>query len=74
MPAREVEPVLRLLCERGLVVQAGGRFMLTESGLGQARAVWDMAIQQQDNVFARFTDEQKEAFADMLKQIITGCR
>ncbi|MDC6093740.1 flavin reductase family protein [Lautropia mirabilis] len=73
MPAREVEPVLRLLRERGLVRQEGSGFMLTPEGHRQAQAVWDMARRQQDRVFASFSDEEKALFADMLKRVIVRC-
>ena len=73
MPAREVEPVLRLLRERGLVRQEGSGFMLTPEGHRQAQAVWDMARRQQDRDFASFSDEEKALFADMLKRVIVRC-
>ena len=73
MPAREVEPVLRLLRERGLVRQEGAGFVLTPEGHRQAQAVWDMARRQQERVFASFSDEEKARFAEMLKRVIVGC-
>ena len=73
MPAREVEPVLRLLRERGLVRREGSGFVLTPEGHRQAQAVWDMARRQQDRVFAPFSNEEKALFADMLKRVIVRC-
>lgn len=73
MPAREVGPILKLLRERGFVVQEGERFQLTPAGQAQSRAVWDMVQRHQERIFGRFAPEQRAAFRDMLKDIIMGC-
>jgi len=70
MPTREIEVALALLLERGLVERSAEGYALTASGEAEARAVWEVAEQQQEKVFSQFTPAQLDAFKAALTAVI----
>lgn len=70
MPRREIEEAVAILKRKGLVADAGERYVLTPAGADQAEALWRIAREQQDKVFAQFNEEQVETFKQMLKAVI----
>ncbi|BAN47360.1 p-hydroxyphenylacetate 3-hydroxylase reductase component [Metapseudomonas resinovorans] len=70
MPLREIEEAVAILKRKGMVVDAEDRYVLTPAGVEQADALWRIAREQQDKVFAQFSEEQVETFKTMLKAVI----
>ncbi|BAU73453.1 p-hydroxyphenylacetate 3-hydroxylase reductase component [Metapseudomonas furukawaii] len=70
MPMREIEEAVAILKRKGMVADADDRVLLTPAGVEQAEALWRIAGEQQDKVFARFSPEQVETFKTMLKAVI----
>lgn len=70
MPRREIEEAVAILKRKGLVADAGERYVLTPAGVDQAETLWRIAREQQDKVFAQFSEEQVETFKAMLKAVI----
>ncbi|MDT4870546.1 p-hydroxyphenylacetate 3-hydroxylase, reductase component [compost metagenome] len=71
MPMREIEEAVAILKRKGMVADAEDRYVLTAAGVEQAEALWRIAREQQDKVFAPFSQEQVETFKQMLKAVIT---
>ncbi|WP_375740319.1 p-hydroxyphenylacetate 3-hydroxylase reductase component [Pseudomonas boanensis] len=70
MPRREIEEAVAILKRKGMVADVADGYSLTPVGLDQAEALWRIAREQQEKVFAQFSDEQVEAFKVMLKAVI----
>lgn len=70
MPMREIEEAVAILKRKGMVADADDRYLLTPAGVEQAEALWRIAREQQDKVFAQFSEEQVEGFKAMLKAVI----
>ncbi|MCY1556693.1 p-hydroxyphenylacetate 3-hydroxylase, reductase component [compost metagenome] len=70
MPMREIEEAVAILKRKGMVADAEDRYVLTAAGVEQAEALWRIAREQQDKVFAQFRQEQVETFKQMLKAVI----
>ncbi|MBD2837800.1 flavin reductase [Pseudomonas sp. JM0905a] len=70
MPMREIEEAVAILKRKGMVADAEDRYVLTPAGVEQADALWRIAREQQDKVFAQFGEEQVETFKQMLKAVI----
>lgn len=70
MPVREIEQAVDILKRKGMVADADERYVLTAAGVDQAEALWRIAGEQQDKVFAAFSAEQIETFKSMLKAVI----
>ncbi|WP_095059476.1 p-hydroxyphenylacetate 3-hydroxylase reductase component [Pseudomonas sp. Irchel s3f7] len=70
MPMREIEEAVANLKRKGLVTDSGERYVLTSSGRDQAESLWRIAREQQDKVFAAFSEEQLDSFKHALKTII----
>jgi 4-hydroxyphenylacetate 3-hydroxylase, reductase component len=70
MPVREIEEAVDILKRKGLVADAGERYVLTPAGVDQAEALWRIAGEQQDKVFGDFSEQQIETFKTMLKAVI----
>ncbi|MBT8765438.1 p-hydroxyphenylacetate 3-hydroxylase reductase component [Metapseudomonas boanensis] len=70
MPRREIEEAVAILKRKGMVADAEDGYILTPAGQDQAEALWRIAREQQEKVFAQFSDEQVEAFKVMLKAVI----
>lgn len=72
MPAREIDEAVANLKRKGLVCdsEAAGHVRLSVAGIDQTEALWTIAREQQDAVFAAFSDEQIETFKAVLKAVI----
>lgn len=70
MPAREIDITLALLFERGLAQCIQDGVILTERGVAEARAVWEVAQRQQEKIFGGFSQAQMHAFRTALTAII----
>ena len=72
MPAREIDEAVANLKRKGLVCdsEAAGHVRLSVAGIDQTEALWTIAREQQDTVFAAFSDEQIETFKTVLKAVI----
>jgi 4-hydroxyphenylacetate 3-hydroxylase, reductase component len=46
---------------------------LTAAGIEQTETLWAIAGEQQEMVFAEFSEEQIETFKTVLKQLIRHC-
>ncbi|AOE85322.1 p-hydroxyphenylacetate 3-hydroxylase reductase component [Pseudomonas sp. TCU-HL1] len=70
MPRREIEEAVAILKRKGMVADTEDRYLLTPAGVEQAEALWRIAREQQENVFAGFSEEQVETFKAMLKAVV----
>ncbi|WP_028630990.1 p-hydroxyphenylacetate 3-hydroxylase reductase component [Metapseudomonas resinovorans] len=70
MPMREIEEAVAILKRKGMVADAEERYVLTPVGVDQAEELWRIAREQQEKVFAQFSEEQVETFKQMLKAVI----
>jgi flavin reductase (DIM6/NTAB) family NADH-FMN oxidoreductase RutF/DNA-binding MarR family transcriptional regulator len=73
MPVREIDEAVANLKRKGLLEDDGSRVRLTNAGIEQTDALWAIAQEQQDKVFADFNDEQIENFKAVLKTLIKYC-
>lgn len=73
MPVREIDEAVANLKRKGLVNDDEHRVRLTAAGIEQTEDLWAIARQQQDKVFAEFSEEQIETFKTVLKQLISQC-
>lgn len=69
MPAIELEAAIDNLKRKGLVEDQQG-FRLNAAGVAQAETLWRIAREQQDNVFAKFSTEQLQAFRQVLSGLV----
>ncbi|WP_313512574.1 p-hydroxyphenylacetate 3-hydroxylase reductase component [Pseudomonas sp.] len=69
MPAREIELSLDALQRKGLLCSDGLHYALTAAGVEQGEALWRIADEQQERVFARFEPRQVEAFKEILQAL-----
>jgi flavin reductase (DIM6/NTAB) family NADH-FMN oxidoreductase RutF len=69
MPAREIELSLDVLQRKGLLSSDGQYYRLTVAGLEHGEALWRIADEQQQRVFARFEPRQVEAFKEILQAL-----
>lgn len=72
MPVREIEEAVANLKRKGLVNDEGDRVRLTVKGIDETEGLWAIAREQQDKVFAQFSEEQVEHFKTVLKSVIEG--
>jgi DNA-binding MarR family transcriptional regulator len=73
MPVREIDEAVANLKRKGLVSDDDNGVCLTATGVEQTEDLWAIAREQQDKVFAAFTDAQIETFKTVLKQLIRHC-
>ncbi|WP_137819125.1 p-hydroxyphenylacetate 3-hydroxylase reductase component [Pseudomonas sp. 2FG] len=71
MPMREIEQAVEILKRKDLVVDSQAGYGLTREGIEQTEALWDIAREQQDKVFASFSEDQVDTFKMMLKALIS---
>lgn len=71
MPQREVDEAVANLVRRGLVMENEGRISLTQSGVEQTETLWQIAREQQNQVFEGFESEDIENFKRVLLAVIT---
>jgi len=72
MPVREIEEAVANLKRKGLVNDEGDRVRLTVRGIDETEGLWAIAREQQDKVFAQFSEQQVEHFKTVLKGLIEG--
>jgi 4-hydroxyphenylacetate 3-hydroxylase, reductase component len=73
MPVREIDEAVANLKRKGLVSDDDSGVRLTAAGVEQTEDLWAIAREQQDKVFAEFTEAQIETFKTVLKQLIRHC-
>ncbi|MBC3301994.1 flavin reductase [Pseudomonas sp. SWRI18] len=73
MPVREIDEAVANLKRKGLVSDDDQGVHLTAAGVEQTEDLWAIAREQQDKVFAAFTEAQIETFKTVLKQLIRHC-
>jgi len=73
MPVREIDDAVANLKRKGLVDDDEHGVRLTAAGIEQTEDLWAIAREQQDKVFAAFSQDQIETFKTVLKQLISHC-
>ena len=73
MPVREIEDAVANLKRKGLVDDDEHGVRLTAGGVEQTEDLWAIAREQQEKVFAEFSQDQIETFKTVLKQLISQC-
>lgn len=73
MPVREIEEAVANLKRKGLVNDDDQRVRLTAAGVEQTEDLWTIAREQQDKVFAGFSEAQIDTFKTVLRQLISHC-
>jgi DNA-binding MarR family transcriptional regulator len=73
MPVREIDDAVANLKRKGLVDDDEHGVRLTAAGIEQTEDLWAIAREQQDKVFAEFSQDQIETFKTVLKQLISHC-
>ncbi|WP_278493917.1 p-hydroxyphenylacetate 3-hydroxylase reductase component [Acinetobacter gyllenbergii] len=69
MPMREVEQAATILKKDGLLIESDGFFKLTEKGKKTAHYLFDIADSHQNEVFEKYSEQEKEIFIKILKDI-----
>ncbi|EOX0361536.1 p-hydroxyphenylacetate 3-hydroxylase reductase component [Acinetobacter baumannii] len=67
MPMQEVERSAEILKFEGLLVDHDNLYALTEKGKQTAQYLFDIADSHQNEVFKKYSDEQKDIFITMLR-------
>lgn len=70
MPMLEIERATHILAQKGLLVDKGDHYELTDLGVEAARSLYEIAENHQKEVFAKYNNEQRELFKQMLKDLI----
>ena len=70
MPMHEMIEVLATLQHKGLVSETAAGHRLTEAGRVQTEALWDIALRQQEAVFAGVDPDDIETFKKVLKVVM----
>lgn len=70
MPAREIEQAAEILVRKGLMVDTGHSYELTEQGAHSAQMLYQIAESHQQDVFGAYSDQDKALFKKMLKDLI----
>jgi len=70
MPIREIEQATEILVRKGLMIDTGHSYELTEQGKESAQMLYKIAESHQKDVFGQYTDEDKALFKRMLKDLI----
>ncbi|AZE89238.1 p-hydroxyphenylacetate 3-hydroxylase reductase component [Pseudomonas orientalis] len=73
MPVREIDEAVANLKRKGLVSDDADGVRLTTAGIEQTEALWAIAGEQQEKVFAPFSQAQIETFKMVLKHLISRC-
>ena len=73
MPVREIDDAVANLKRKGLVDDDEQGVHLTAAGVEQTEDLWAIAREQQEKVFAEFSQAQVETFKAVLKQLISQC-
>jgi len=70
MPIHEIEQANEILVRKGLMVDTGYSYELTENGVQSAQMLYQIAESHQQDVFDAYSDEDKALFKNMLKDLI----
>lgn len=70
MPSREIEQATEILSQKGLLIDTGDCYALTERGKECAFMLYKIAESHQEEVFAQYTEQEHELFKRMLKDLI----
>lgn len=70
MPVREIEQATELLAQKGLLFDSGDSYELTEQGIQTAHTLYQIAENHQEEVFSKYSNENRELFKNMLKDLI----
>lgn len=69
MPMHEVEQSASILEKDGLLIESDGFYKLTEKGKKTAHYLFDIADSHQNEVFEKYSENEKEIFIKILKDI-----
>ncbi len=70
MPIREIEQATEILAQKGLLLDTGHSYELTAQGNECAHMLYKIAESHQEEVFAKYSAEDRELFKTMLKDLI----
>lgn len=70
MPIREIEQASEILVRKGLLVDTGHSYELTEQGAQSAQMLYQIGEGHQQDVFAKYSEDDKAKFKAMLKDLI----
>jgi len=73
MPVREIDDAVANLKRKGLVDDDEHGVRLTAAGIEQTEDLWAIAREQQEKVFAEFSQDQIDTFKTVLKGLISHC-
>lgn len=70
MPREEILNAVEILQRKGLISLSDESYQITAQGMEQAAGLWELAAQEQDRVFSRFSDAELNCFRKVLMAII----
>lgn len=70
MPIREIEQATEILAQKGLLFDKGDSYELTEKGIQAAQMLYQIAENHQEEVFSKYSAQDRELFQHMLKDLI----
>lgn len=72
MPEGEVDNAAEILQSKGLVEVGADSYSITPAGDEAAEALWQLAMQQQEKVFAEFSEEELATFSKVLCKLASS--
>jgi flavin reductase (DIM6/NTAB) family NADH-FMN oxidoreductase RutF/DNA-binding MarR family transcriptional regulator len=70
MPEQDVRLAVEVLERKGLISEANGIFSISVQGHEKSDALWHLASEEQERVFAKFSDDEIATFSKVLKGLI----
>ena len=70
MPIREIEQATDILAQKGLLLDQGDHYVLTAAGNTAARTLYHIAESHQQDVFKKYSTDERDLFKKMLKDLI----
>lgn len=70
MPVVEIEQATEILAQKGLLFDTGECYELTEQGIDAAQMLYRIAENHQQEVFEKYSANERELFKSMLKDLI----
>lgn len=70
MPIREIEQATEILAQKGLLIDTGHSYELTVQGNECAHMLYKIAESHQEDVFAKYSSQDRDLFKTMLKDLI----
>lgn len=70
MPIREIDQATEILAQKGLLIDTGNAYELTENGNKAALMLYNIAESHQEEVFSKYSSQERELFKKMLKDLI----